>query len=155
MNNSTPSGPIDINKIIQYMPHRYPFLLIDRVLSWELEPEKRITGVKNVSVNEPFFPGHFPGNPVMPGVLIVEAMAQTAGVLAHAEAEHRGEKGQLFYLVKIENARFSRLVTPGDQLIMDVTMTRLIRGMGQYRCLATVDGKRVARCEILCAGKKE
>ena len=154
MNNPMPPRPIDIEKIMQYLPHRYPFLLIDRVVSWQMEPEKRLIGIKNVTINEPFFGGHFPGNPVMPGVLIVEAMAQAAGVLAHASAEAEGGKGPLFYLVKIDKAKFSSLVTPGDQLTLDVTMGRVLRGMGQFTCSASVEGKRVASCELLCAGKK-
>ncbi|NIP17533.1 MAG: 3-hydroxyacyl-ACP dehydratase FabZ [Xanthomonadales bacterium] len=111
--------------------------------------------VKNVTINEPFFNGHFPGNPVMPGVLIIEAMAQAAGMLAHLAAETEGKKGELYYLVKVDNARFSKIVSPGDQLILEVVQKRIVRGMGQYRCEAFVEGKRVSSCEILCAGRKE
>jgi 3-hydroxyacyl-[acyl-carrier-protein] dehydratase len=155
MNNPMPPRPIGIEKILEYLPHRYPFLLIDRVESWQSEPEKRLIGIKNVTMNEPFFPGHFPNDPVMPGVLIVESMAQAAGVLIHACAEEKGEKGPLFYLVKVDKAKFTKLVRPGDQLTLDVTMTRLIRGMGQFSCSAWVEGKKVASCEILSAGRKE
>jgi 3-hydroxyacyl-[acyl-carrier-protein] dehydratase len=147
-------APVDAGRIMEYLPHRFPFLLIDRVLSLVLEPEKKITAIKNVTVNEPFFTGHFPGNPVMPGVLMIESMAQAAGMLAHLAAETEGRKGELYYLVKVDNARFTKTVGPGDQLLLEVTQKRIVRGMGQYECTASVDGKRVACCEILCAGKK-
>ena len=155
MNNPMPPRPIEIGKILEYLSHRYPFLLIDRVESWQTEPEKRLIGIKNVTINEPFFQGHFPEEPIMPGVLIVEAMAQAAGVLAHAIAELEGNKAPLFYLVKIDKAKFTRLIRPGDQLTLDVTMGRVIRGMAQFKCSAWVEGKRAAICELLCAGKKE
>lgn len=147
--------PADIHQILEYLPHRYPFLLIDRVLSVELGEVKKITGLKNVTINEPFFNGHFPGNPVMPGVLIIEAMAQAAGMLAHLSAAAEGKKGKLYYLVKVDNARFTQVVLPGDQLILEVTEKRIMRGMGQYSCMASVGGKKVSSCEILCSGRKE
>jgi 3-hydroxyacyl-[acyl-carrier-protein] dehydratase len=153
MENNILPHPVEAGDIEKYLPHRYPFLLIDRVLSMEIEPEKRIIGVKNVTVNEPFFTGHFPGNPVMPGVLMIEAMAQAAGMLAHLAAEVDGEKGEVYYLVKVDNARFSQIVVPGDQLILEAIQKRIKRRMGWYECQATVDGKRVASCELLCAGK--
>jgi 3-hydroxyacyl-[acyl-carrier-protein] dehydratase len=146
-------GPVEANEIQKFLPHRYPFLLIDRVLSMETEPEKRLVGVKNVSINEPFFNGHFPGNAIMPGVLIIESMAQAAGMLANLDAELHGKRGTLYYLVKVDNARFSKTVVPGDQLTLDVVQKRIIRNMGQYQCKAFVDGQRVASCEILCAGR--
>ena len=146
-------GPVEANEIQNYLPHRYPFLLIDRVLHMEEEPEKRLVGVKNVSINEPFFNGHFPGNAVMPGVLIIEAMAQAAGMLANLDAELHGKRGSLYYLVKVDKARFSETVVPGDQLTLDVVQKRIIRNMGQYVCKAFVDGQRVASCELLCAGR--
>ena len=155
MSNSVLPGPVEAGKIMEYLPHRYPFLLIDRVLTMELEPEKRLTATKSVTINEPFFPGHFPGNPVFPGVLMIESMAQAAGMLAHLMAEMEGRKGELYYLVKVEKARFNKLVVPGDQLLLDVTQKRIVRGMGSYHCMASVEGKRVASCEILCAGRKE
>ena len=139
---------------MEYLPHRYPFLLIDRVLSLELDGEKRLTGIKNVTINEPFFQGHFPADPVMPGVLMIEAMAQAAGMLAHLAAETEGREGELFYLVKVDKAKFTKVVVPGDQLLLDVTQKRIMRGMGQYECSAFVEGKRVASCELLCAGRK-
>ena len=148
-------GPTEIRTIMEYLPHRYPFLLIDKVISVELGEVKKITGLKNVTINEPFFTGHFPDNPVMPGVLIIEAMAQAAGMLTHLSAASEGKKGKLYYLVKVDNARFNKIVSPGDQLILDVVEKRIMRGMGQYSCMASVDGKKVASCEILCAGRKE
>jgi 3-hydroxyacyl-[acyl-carrier-protein] dehydratase len=155
MNDQVLPGPVETAKILEYLPHRYPFILLDRVLTLELEPEKRLTGIKNVTINEPFFQGHFPVNPVMPGVLMIEAMAQAAGMLAHLAAETEGRKGELYYLVKIDKAKFNRVVIPGDQILLDVIQKRIMRGMGQYECSASVEGRRVASCELLCAGKKE
>jgi len=152
INNILP-GPVEAGDIQKYLPHRYPFLLIDRVLEMAVEPEKRLIGVKNISVNEPFFNGHFPGNPIMPGVLMIEAMAQAAGMLAHLDAEIDGREGELYVLVKVDNARFTQVVLPGDQLILDVIQKRIKRRMGWYECQASVDGKRVASCELLCAGR--
>jgi 3-hydroxyacyl-[acyl-carrier-protein] dehydratase len=153
MENNILSHPVEAADIEKYLPHRYPFLLIDRVISMQMEPEKKLVGIKNVTINEPFFTGHFPGNPVMPGVLMIEAMAQVAGMLAHLAAETEGEKGELYYLVKVDNARFSQIVVPGDQLVLEAIQKRIKRRMGWYECQATVDGKRVASCELLCSGK--
>ena len=142
--------PVDAARIQELLPHRYPFLLVDRVL--ELEPNQRILAVKNVSINEPFFQGHFPGHPVMPGVLVLEALAQAGGLLTQlsaGDAEAGDEK--LFYLVKIDNARFSRMVVPGDRLMLEVRHKRMIRNMAMYECAASVDGKQVASADILCA----
>ncbi len=145
--------PIEVQDIMKMLPHRYPFQLIDRVVSYQLEPEKTLTAIKNVTINEPFFQGHFPGSPVMPGVLIIEALAQASGVLAYlAKSADKLDSG-LYYLVKIDKARFSKTVTPGDQVILEVNQKRLLRNMGLYECRALVDGKVVARAEILCAGK--
>ena len=152
INNILP-GPVEAGDIETYLPHRYPFLLIDRVLEMAVEPEKRLIGVKNISVNEPFFSGHFPGNPIMPGVLMIEAMAQAAGMLAHLDAEIDGREGELYFLVKVDNARFTQVVVPGDQLILDVIQKRIKRRMGWYECQASVEEKRVASCELLCAGR--
>ncbi len=152
INNILP-GPVEAGDIEKYLPHRYPFLLIDRVLEMAVEPEKRLIGVKNISVNEPFFTGHFPGNPIMPGVLMIEAMAQAAGMLAHLDAEIDGREGELYVLVKVDNARFTQVVVPGDQMILDVIQKRIKRRMGWYECQASVEGKRVASCELLCAGR--
>lgn len=143
--------PIEINDIKKILPHRYPFLLIDRVLSYTLEPEKTLTAIKNVTANEPFFQGHFPGQPVMPGVLILESLAQACGVLAHVAQATSVDEGGVYYLVKIDNAKFNRKVTPGDQLLIEVTQTRVMRGMGKYQARATINGQRTASCEILCS----
>jgi len=142
--------PVDVTRIQELLPHRYPFLLVDRVL--ELEPNQRILAVKNVSINEPFFQGHFPGHPVMPGVLVLEALAQAGGLLTQLSAAGvaAGDE-KLFYLVKIDNARFSRMVVPGDQLMLEVKLKRMIRNMAMYECAASVDGKQVASADILCA----
>ena len=145
--------PVDVIKIQSLLPHRYPFLLVDRVI--ELEPHKRIRAIKNVTINEPFFQGHFPGHPVMPGVLVVEAMAQVGGLLTQLSLEDAPEKSEkLFYLVKVDNARFSKMVVPGDQLDIEVILKRTIRNMAMYECTARVDGKVAASAEILCAEGK-
>ncbi len=144
-------GPLDTEQIKTMIPHRYPFLLVDRVLDWELEPTRIIRAIKNVSVNEPFFQGHFPDNPVMPGVLIIEAMAQAAGVLGTVAGGAPG--GNLYYLAKIEEARFSRTVVPGDQLLMTVTELRRKRGMGFFEAVAEVDGSKAASCKLVCSGR--
>jgi 3-hydroxyacyl-[acyl-carrier-protein] dehydratase len=143
-----PAMPVDVTRIMGMLPHRYPFLLVDRVL--ELEPGKRVRALKNVSFNEPFFQGHFPGNPVMPGVLVIEAMAQAGGLLTQLSAGADGGDRH-FYLVKVDNARFSRMVVPGDQLILEVTLKRTIRNMALYVGRALVDEHEVACAEILCA----
>ncbi|MEE4218866.1 MAG: 3-hydroxyacyl-ACP dehydratase FabZ [Xanthomonadales bacterium] len=153
MSNNILPAPVEASEIKNYLPHGYPFLLLDRVLSMELEPVKKIRAIKNVTINEPFFPGHFPGNPVMPGVLIIEAMAQASGMLANLDASLQGKTGELYYLVKVDKAKFSRTVIPGDQLVLEVTQTRILRRMGFYSCEAQVDGQRVASCNLLCAGK--
>jgi 3-hydroxyacyl-[acyl-carrier-protein] dehydratase len=146
--------PVNVEQIQQLLPHRYPFLLVDRVI--ELVPDKSIVALKNVTINEPFFQGHFPGHPVMPGVLIVEAMAQTAGLLTQISSRLKGNTGSpLFYLAKVDNARFSAIVAPGDQLRMEVTLKRLLRSMGIFEAKATVDGKEVASCELMCAARSE
>ncbi|MEE4293801.1 MAG: 3-hydroxyacyl-ACP dehydratase FabZ [Xanthomonadales bacterium] len=153
MHENVLEKPVEAAEIEKYLPHRYPFLLLDRVISLQFEPEKKIQALKNVSKNEPFFNGHFPGNPVMPGVLIIEAMAQAAGMLANLDASLHGKTGELYYLVKVDKAKFSKTVIPGDQLILEVTQTRILRRMGFYSCEALVDGQRVACCDILCAGR--
>ena len=144
--------PVDVTAIQKVLPHRYPFLLVDRVV--ELEPHKRVLAYKNVSCNEPFFNGHFPGHPVMPGVLVIEALAQAGGLLTQLSDE--GDcHGRLFYLVKVDNARFSRMVVPGDRLELEVTLKRLIRNMALYVGTARVDGQEVASAEILCAEARD
>ena len=144
--------PIEIEEIQRILPHRYPFLLIDRVLSYTLEPEITLTAVKNVTINEPFFQGHFPGMPVMPGVLLLESMAQACGVLAHVALATSDDVGGIYYLVKVDNAKFNRKVVPGDQVLLEVKQTRLMRGMGRYEARATVNGQRTASCELMCSG---
>ena len=146
--------PIDVNTIQSLLPHRFPFLLVDRVV--EFEPHTRVLGIKNVTINEPFFQGHFPSQPVMPGVLVLEALAQAGGVLTQLSSQVDGSfgEGKIFYLVKIDNARFSRMVVPGDQLQLEVTIKRLIRNMAMYTGIARVDGQQVACAEILCAEAK-
>jgi 3-hydroxyacyl-[acyl-carrier-protein] dehydratase len=144
--------PIDVVKIQSVLPHRYPFLLVDRVIA--LEPNLHIRAIKNVTINEPFFQGHFPAQPVMPGVLVIEAMAQAGGLLWQFSQSGQLDSERLFYLVKVDNARFSKMVVPGDQLELDVTLKRVIRNMALYVGIARVDGKEVASAEILCAEAK-
>jgi 3-hydroxyacyl-[acyl-carrier-protein] dehydratase len=146
--------PVDVACILNLLPHRYPFLLVDRVV--ELDAHKRIRAIKNVTFNEPYFQGHFPGRPVMPGVLVIEAMAQAGGLLTQLSLPRDAiGEGKLFYLVKVDNARFNRMVVPGDQLDIEVVLKRNIRNMALYECAARVDGKVVASAEILCAEGKE
>lgn len=144
--------PIDVCQIQELLPHRYPFLLVDRVLELDIEA-KRILAQKNVSINEPFFQGHFPGRPIMPGVLIIEALAQAGGVMTQLTLG-RDSQSKLFYMVKVENARFNKQVVPGDVLMLDVQMKRLIRNMGWYYGEAKVNGEVVASAEVMCAGAK-
>ena len=140
--------PIDVTRIQQVLPHRYPFLLVDRVV--EFEAHKRIVAHKNVTINEPCFQGHFPGHPVMPGVLVIEALAQAGGILTQLSRGTVADN-KLFYLVKIDNARFSRMVVPGDVLELHVEIKRIIRSMTFYTCVARVDGEEVATADVLCA----
>lgn len=150
---ATVSLPVDIARIQELLPHRYPFLLVDRVV--ELVPNESIRAIKNVTFNEPFFQGHFPGHPVMPGVLVIEAMAQAAGLLTQlSTVEEDLVERPMFYLVKVDKARFSRTVGPGDQLSLEVRLKRMRHRMGQYECTARVDGTEVACAEILCAERR-
>src|SRR5277367_4706923 len=126
----------DITEILRYLPHRYPFLLVDRVL--ECIPGESITALKNVTYNEPFFPGHFPGRPVMPGVMIIEALAQTAGILCFVTAGIYPDENTLFYFVGIDKARFRRPVVPGDQLILEAQVERVMRGIWCFSTRALV-----------------
>ena len=139
---------LDIAQVLELLPHRYPFLLIDRVL--EIEHGKRLSAIKNVTINEPFFQGHFPGQPVMPGVLVLEAMAQATGLLAFTEMgeEH---KSKLYLLVGIDKGRFRNQVLPGDQLVLNISLKRSMRNIGIYQCEAVVDGAVVAEAEIMCS----
>jgi 3-hydroxyacyl-[acyl-carrier-protein] dehydratase len=138
-----------IEEIREFLPHRYPFLLIDRVV--ELEKDRRIVAVKNVTANEPFFQGHFPHFAVMPGVLIVEAMAQAAALLSLKSMGQKNDGKSVYYFVGIDGARFKRPVTPGDQLMIEVEQLRLARGMGKFRAVARVDGAVASEAELLCA----
>jgi 3-hydroxyacyl-[acyl-carrier-protein] dehydratase len=133
---------MDVKEIQNFLPHRYPFLLVDRIL--EIEPEKKAVGIKNVTINEPFFEGHFPGNPIMPGVLIVEAMAQVAGLLAFAS----GVQGDTVYFMSIEKAKFRKPVVPGDQLRLEITRTQQRGNVWKFTGVATVDGKLVAEADF-------
>ncbi len=137
---------IEIKEIMQILPHAYPFLLVDRIV--EIEPEKRIVGIKNVTYNEPFFPGHFPDRPIMPGVLIIEAMAQTAGVLVcHSMPEE--ERVKSVYFLGIDHARFRKPVIPGDQLRLELEITKHRQSIWGFKGKAWVDGKLVAEAELL------
>ena len=140
--------PMDIRAIMEVLPHRHPFLLVDRVL--ELEVGERILGIKNVTINEPFFPGHFPGQPVMPGVLIIEAMAQLAGILALAATGRGPDAGSIFYLAGVDKARFKRPVTPGDQLLMEAKLLVAKRSLTKFFCRAEVEGQLACEAEIMC-----
>jgi 3-hydroxyacyl-[acyl-carrier-protein] dehydratase len=139
---------MDISKVLQYLPHRYPFLLIDRVLS--CEPGKTLSALKNVTINEPFFQGHFPHHPVMPGVLIIEAMAQACAILTFHSEQHRPDERLVYYFVGIDNARFKKPVMPGDTLRLDVALERHVRGIWKFSAQALVGDTRVAEAEIMC-----
>lgn len=142
---------MDIVEIMRHLPHRYPFLMVDRVLECDVS-KQRIKAVKNVSLNEPFFEGHFPGYPVMPGVLVIEAMAQVSAILAYVMrgACHDAAKSLLFF-AGIDNARFKRPVVPGDQLEIEVHYERQLRGISKFNCVARVDGEVAAEATILCS----
>jgi 3-hydroxyacyl-[acyl-carrier-protein] dehydratase len=138
--------PMDVRAIMQHIPHRYPFLLVDRIL--ELEPNKRVVGLKNVSMNEPFFQGHFPGTPIMPGVLILEAMAQTSGVLAIASME-KSEENALMYFMGLDQVKFRKMVVPGDQLIMELEVLKQRKKVMKLAGTAKVDGQVVAEAQLM------
>jgi 3-hydroxyacyl-[acyl-carrier-protein] dehydratase len=140
---------MDIHQILKRLPHRYPILLVDRVL--ELEAGKRIRALKNVSVNEHFFEGHFPQRPVMPGVLILEAMAQAAALLSLESAGVEIDEKTLVYFAAIDNARFKRPVEPGDQLLMEITLLRLRQGVQRFQGVARVGQELAAEAEMMCA----
>ncbi len=142
---------IDIHKIMKLLPHRYPMLMVDRVIG--LEPHKNIQVIKNVTINEPYFTGHYPQRPVMPGVLIVEALAQAAALLTFSD-EPVHDENTLYYFVGIDSVRFKRPVEPGDQLILDVDFLSEKRGFFKFKGKATVDGKLAAEAEFMCMVKK-
>lgn len=142
---------LDINRVMELLPHRYPFLLVDRIV--ELEHGKSLSAIKNVSINEPFFEGHFPGRPIMPGVLILEAMAQATGLLAFSDMGD-GHKDKLYLLVGIDKSRFRGQVLPGDQLRLNINLKRSMRGIGIFHCEALVDGELVAEAEMMCSAQE-
>jgi len=146
------STVMTIEQIKEYLPHRYPFLMIDRVL--ECEPPTRILALKNVSMNEEFFTGHFPHYHVMPGVLVVEGMAQAAALLSFKTLDARPDNKSIYYFAGIDSARFKRPVVPGDQILYEITAGRSIRGVGKFSGVARVDGQIVAEAELLCAYRK-
>jgi 3-hydroxyacyl-[acyl-carrier-protein] dehydratase len=139
---------MDIYEVLEYLPQRYPILMIDKVK--ECDPGKRIVAIKNVSANEPQFLGHFPGRPIMPGVLILEAMAQAAGVMVFSAMDRPQMEHSLYYYVGIDNARFKKPVVPGDVLELEVNLERSLRGIGKFNCVARVDGQTVAEATIMC-----
>ena len=140
---------MDVNAVLAHLPQRYPMIMVDRVK--ECEPGKRIVAVKNVSANEPFFPGHFPHRPIMPGVLILEAMAQAAGILSFKSHGVTPDANSVYYYVGIDSARFKKPVVPGDQLEVEVHIERELRGISKFGCVARVSGQVVAEATILCA----
>jgi len=143
---------MDINAIRNLLPHRYPFLLVDRVV--EFSAGQSLVAIKNVSINEPYFQGHFPEKPVMPGVLILEALAQATGLLAFKTGDGHREAGTLYYLVGMDKVRFKRPVEPGDQLRLSVKVIKIKRGIWVFDCEASVDGKIVATAGIMCTERK-
>jgi 3-hydroxyacyl-[acyl-carrier-protein] dehydratase len=145
--------PLEARDIVKLLPHRYPFLLVDRVIAYEAG--KSLTAIKNVSINEPYFQGHFPGYPVMPGVLIIEALAQASGVLVNLSSEHPPGAQPLYFLVKVDKAKFSKIVSPGDQLQLDIQLKRMIRRMAIFHGRASVNGQPVAEAEMMCAEKAD
>ena len=143
---------MDIHEVREYLPHRYPFLLVDRVVS--VEPGKRIEAYKNVSINEPFFNGHFPHHPIMPGVLVVEALAQACGILGFKTVNKLPADGYVYYLVGSDNVRFKRPVMPGDKLELRAEVERAKRGIWKFKCRATVEGELACEADIICAERK-
>jgi 3-hydroxyacyl-[acyl-carrier-protein] dehydratase len=139
---------MDIREILEHLPHRYPMLLVDRVL--ECEPGKRILAIKNVTINEPFFTGHFPHHPVMPGVLVIEALAQAAAILSFRTLGTKPDDQSVYYFVGIDEARFKRPVVPGDQLLLEVTLERESRGLWKFAAQARVGDALAAEAKILC-----
>ena len=147
------SSENDHRAIVDLLPHRYPFLLIDRVI--EFVDGERLVALKNVTRNEPYFQGHFPGNPVMPGVMIVESLAQAAGILSFLSIKRDPNRNLLYYLVGVDRARFKKPVIPGDQLRLDVTMGGMVRGIAKFVGVATVAEAVVTEAEFLCTMKEE
>ena len=148
----TKDTSMDINQILDHLPHRYPFVLVDKVLSYELG--KSIDAIKNVTINEPFFPGHFPHYPVMPGVLVVEALAQAAAILSFKTLNEKPNDHSVYYFVGIDKARFKKPVIPGDQLKLNVSIERTINGIWKYKGIAMVEDEIAAEAEIMCVLKE-
>ena len=142
----------DIRKILDTLPHRYPFILVDKVIS--LVPNETITAIKNVTINEEFFVGHFPNYPVMPGVLIIEALAQTAGILSFKSMNETADDNTLYFFVGIDNCRFKRPVVPGDVLNLNVSIEKVRGGVWKYNAIATVEDNTCAQAELMCALRK-
>ena len=143
---------MDIHEILDHLPHRYPFVLVDKVISMELG--KEITAIKNVTINEPYFPGHFPYHPVMPGVLIVEALAQAAALLSFKTMDTKPTEDSVYYFAGIDNARFKKPVNPGDQIVLHVKIDRVLKGIWKYSGTATVDNETVAEANMMCILKE-
>ena len=143
---------MDIHQILEKLPHRYPFLLVDRVL--EIEKGKRIKAIKNVTINEPFFTGHFPHRPVMPGVMMIEALAQAAALLSFDAVGASPDENQIYYFAGIDAARFKRPVEPGDQLVLDVTLDRMKAGVFKFSAKATVDGELAVEAQLTCTVRR-
>jgi 3-hydroxyacyl-[acyl-carrier-protein] dehydratase len=143
---------MDIHEILDHLPHRYPFILVDRVISMELG--KEITAIKNVTINEPYFPGHFSYHPVMPGVLIVEALAQAAALLSFKTMDTKPTEDSVYYFAGIDNARFKKPVNPGDQIVLHVKIDRVLKGIWKYSGTATVDNEIVAEANMMCILKE-
>jgi 3-hydroxyacyl-[acyl-carrier-protein] dehydratase len=139
---------MDIRDVLEYLPHRYPFLLIDRVIT--CDPGKKIVALKNVTINEPFFNGHFPRNPIMPGVLIIEALAQAAAILSFRTKNHKADDKSVYYFVGIDHARFKRPVLPGDTLMLEAELKRNARNMWIFDCIARVNDAVVTEAELMC-----
>ncbi len=140
---------MDINDVLEHLPHRYPFLLVDKVL--DFEPGKSLLALKNVTYNEPQFTGHFPNKPILPGVLVIEALAQATGILAYKSTNSKPDGKSLYYLVGIDKARFKRPVNPGEQLMLNVEVIKNMRGVWKFKAVATVDDNMVASAELMCA----
>ncbi len=140
---------MDIHDVLEHLPHRYPFLLVDKVI--DFEPGKSLLALKNVSYNEPQFTGHFPQKPILPGVLVIEALAQATGILAYKSTNTKPNDDSLYYLVGIDKARFKRPVNPGEQLMLKVDVIKNMRGVWKFKAVATVDDQLVASAELMCA----
>lgn len=148
-NKRSAQPAMDIYAVMKQLPHRYPFLLVDRVI--ECVPGESLVAIKNVSANEPYFLGHFPGRPVMPGVIIIEALAQASGLLAFATADYSPDDDALLYFVGIDKARFRRPVEPGDQLLMTIRLLRTLKGIWKFETRAEVEGELVATADMMCS----